>query len=49
MLVTGAIGNVGIVVLFLLRNIGINIEVITSKEKNKIIFKEDGCNKIIQY
>ena len=32
-LVTGAIGNVGIVVLFLLRNIGINIEVITSKEK----------------
>ena len=46
-LVTGATGNVGMFIIFLLTNIGINIEAITSKVENNIILKKNGCNKNI--
>ena len=45
-LVTGATGNVGMFIIFLLTNIGINIEAITSKTKNHIILKKMGVKKI---
>jgi len=45
-LVTGATGNVGMIIIFLLTNIGINIEAITSKTKNIIILKKMGVKKI---
>ena len=45
-LVTGATGNVGMVIIFLLKNIGINIEAITSKTENNIILKKMGVTKI---
>jgi acrylyl-CoA reductase (NADPH) len=45
-LVTGATGNVGMFVIFLLTNIGINIEAITSKKENNIILKKMGVKKI---
>ena len=45
-LITGATGNVGMFMTFLLTNIGINIEAITSKTENNIILKKMGVNKI---
>lgn len=45
-LVTGATGNVGMIIIFLLKNIGINIEVITSRVKNNIILKKMGVKKV---
>lgn len=45
-LVTGATGNVGMFIIFLLTNIGINIEAITSKSVNNIILKKMGVTKI---
>ena len=45
-LVTGATGNVGMIIIFLLTNIGINIEAITSKTENNITLKKMGVKKI---
>ena len=45
-LVTGALSNVGMFTIFLLTNIGINVEVVTSKEKNNIILTNMGVTKI---
>ena len=45
-LVTGATGNVGMFIIFLLTNIGIKIEAITSKKENNIILKKMGVSKI---
>lgn len=45
-LVTGATGNVGMFIIFLLTNIGINIEALTSKKENNIILKKMGVTKI---
>ena len=45
-LITGATGNVGMFMIFLLTNIGINIETITSKTENNIILKKMGVTKI---
>jgi putative YhdH/YhfP family quinone oxidoreductase len=45
-LVTGAMGNVGMFLIFLLTNIGANIEAVTSKTKNNIILKKMGVKKI---
>ena len=45
-LVTGATGNVGMFIIFLLTNIGIKIEAITSKKENNIILKKIGVSKI---
>ena len=45
-LVTGATGNVGMIIIFLLTSIGINIEAITSKTENNIILKKMGVSKI---
>ena len=45
-LVTGATGNVGMFIIFLLVNIGINIEAVTSKKENNIILKKMGVAKI---
>lgn len=45
-LVTGATGNVGMAIIFLLTNIGINIEAITSKTENNITLKNMGVKKI---
>ena len=45
-LVTGATGNVGMFIIFLLTNIGIKIEAITSKNENNIILKKMGVSKI---
>ncbi|MDA9105708.1 hypothetical protein N9J78_03960, partial [Candidatus Pelagibacter sp.] len=45
-LVTGATGNVGMIIIFLLTNIGISIEAITSKTKNNSILKKMGVGKI---
>ena len=45
-LITGATGNVGMFMIFLLTNIGINIETITSKTENNIILKKMGATKI---
>lgn len=45
-LVTGATGNVGMFIIFMLTNIGIEIEAITSKSKNNIILKKMGVKKI---
>jgi len=45
-LVTGATGNVGMFIIFLLTDIGIKIEAITSKTKNNKILKEMGVTKI---
>ena len=45
-LITGATGNVGMFMIFLLTNIGINIEAITSKTENNIILKKMGVTKI---
>ena len=45
-LITGATGNVGMFMIFLLINIGINIEAITSKTENNIILKKMGVTKI---
>ena len=45
-LVTGATGNVGMFIIFLLTNIGINIEAITSKTENNTILKKMGVTKI---
>jgi len=45
-LVTGALGNVGMFIIFLLTNIGINVEAVTSKKKNNIILKKMGVTKI---
>ena len=39
-LVTGATGKVGMFIIFLLTNIDINIEAITSKTENNIILKK---------
>ena len=44
--ITGATGNVGMFMIFLLTNIGINIEAITSKTENNIILKKMGVTKI---
>lgn len=45
-LITGATGNVGLILIFLLKNIGINIEAITSKTKNNLVLKKLGVKKI---
>ncbi len=45
-LVTGATGNVGMFLIFLLRNIGANIEVLTSRTQNNIILKKMGVKKV---
>ena len=45
-LITGATGNVGMFMIFLLTNIGINIEAITSKTENNIILKKMGVTKM---
>ena len=45
-LVTGATGNVGMFIIFLLTSIGIDIEAITSKTENNIILKKMGVSKI---
>jgi acrylyl-CoA reductase (NADPH) len=45
-LVTGATGNVGMFIIFLLTNIGLNIEAITSNTENNIILKKMGVTKI---
>ena len=45
-LVTGALSNVGMCIIFLLTNIGIDVEAATSKEKNIIILKKIGLSKI---
>jgi acrylyl-CoA reductase (NADPH) len=45
-LITGATGNVGMFLIFLLINIGINIEAITSKTENNINLKKMGVTKI---
>ena len=45
-LVTGATGNVGMFIIFLLTNIGLNIEAITSKTENNITLKKMGVTKI---
>ena len=45
-LVTGATGNVGMFIIFLLTNIGLNIEAITSKTENTINLKKMGVTKI---
>tara|TARA_B100000989_G_scaffold285944_1_gene254129 strand:- start:3631 stop:4647 length:1017 start_codon:yes stop_codon:yes gene_type:complete len=45
-LVTGATSNVGMFTILLLTNIGINIEVVTSKKENNIILKKMGVTKI---
>jgi len=45
-LVTGASGNVGMFIIFLLRDIGVNIEAVTSKNENNIILKKMGVTKI---
>ena len=45
-LVTGATGNVGMFIIFLLNKIGINIEAITSKTENDITLKKMGVKKI---
>ena len=45
-LVTGATGNVGMCIIFLLTNIGITIEAITSKPNNNSILKKMGVDKI---
>ena len=44
-LITGATGNVGMFIIFLLTNIGLNIEAITSNTENNIILKKMGVNK----
>ena len=44
--VTGATGNVGLIIIFLLTNIGINIEAITSKTENNKILKKMGVKNI---
>tara|TARA_B100000029_G_scaffold514881_1_gene619456 strand:+ start:5347 stop:6363 length:1017 start_codon:yes stop_codon:yes gene_type:complete len=45
-LVTGALSNVGMFIIFLLTNIGINVEAVTSKKKNNTILKKMGVTKI---
>ena len=45
-LVTGATGNVGMFIIFLLANIGLNIEAVTSSTENNIILKKMGVTKI---
>ena len=45
-LVTGATGNVGMFLIFLLSNIGVNVEAITSSAKNIKILKKMGVKKI---
>ena len=40
-LVTGALSNVGMFIIFLLTNIGINVEAVTSKKKNNTILNND--------
>tara|TARA_B100001175_G_C19426944_1_gene599111 strand:+ start:122 stop:1135 length:1014 start_codon:yes stop_codon:yes gene_type:complete len=45
-LITGATGNVGMIIIFLLTNIGINIEATTSRLKNSIILKKMGVKKV---
>jgi len=45
-LVTGATGNVGMFLIFLLKNIGANIEVVTSKINNNLILKKMGIIKV---
>ena len=47
-LITGATGNVGLFLIFLLKNIGINIEAITSKTKNNLVLKQLGVKKVYQ-
>ena len=45
-LVTGAMGNVGMCIIFLLTNMGINVEATTSQKKNISILKKMGVTKI---
>lgn len=45
-LVTGATGNVGMFLIFLLKNNGINIEVVTSRLNNNLILKKMGVKKV---
>ena len=45
-LITGATGNVGMFIIFLLNKIGINIEAITSKAENDTTLKKMGVKKI---
>lgn len=45
-LVTGATGNVGIFLILLLSNIGVNIEAVTSKKENNIILQKMGIKKV---
>lgn len=45
-LVTGATGNVGMFIIFLLKGYGIDIEVISSKKNNNIILKNTSITKI---
>ncbi len=45
-LVTGALSNVGMVIVFLLTNIGLNVEAVTSKKNNIKILKKLGVKKI---
>ena len=45
-LITGVTGNVGMFIIFLLKNLGITIEAISSKKESKMIFKNIGIKKI---
>ena len=45
-LVTGALSNVGMFIIFLLTNIGVKVEAVTSKKTNDKILKKMGVKKI---
>ena len=45
-LITGATGNVGIFLVFLLKSIGVSIEATTSRNENIIVLKKIGVTKI---
>ncbi len=45
-LVSGATGNVGLILIHLLKNLNIDIEAITSNIKNISILKKNGVNKV---
>lgn len=45
-LVTGATGNVGMFLIFLLTNIGVNVEAVTSNSRKYSILKKIGVTKI---
>ena len=45
-LVTGALSNVGMFLIFLLTNIGVSVEVVTSKKNNIKILKKMGVSEV---